>query len=356
MRPSSIVTGKWKETGSGFGEVIEPEVEESDYWTVAPRHKALIATLRPMPTLGPGEIVTRAAVHVLAKTGHKPVTMLIRGSGVQLTIPKNSNHTAWHTVEAGVEGETPQALQRLSLEVRSGAGATVYSVYVTLTIESERARFIDSHGGSGQADGEGRFETVTNQALTVGQTTYLFLVTRGSHGASSFQDGAGNIWNPVYEEAAGPFVCQVWASDISHGSIDKGTSLIWEGLPAEAYVYRALVAVEGEPVVSDALDVGASSATGTSAERVETRAPVTRSQGDFAMAVVVSTADGTAGGPGQMVSGWSNPAPTQSFGESGLSGTFAFETFPVKSSPLSAVGTAGKAGEMGLFVVAVKVR
>lgn len=356
LRPTSVIAGKWKETGSGFGEVVEPEVEESDYWAVAPRHKALTAKLGPLPTLGPGEIVTRAAVHVLVKTGHKPVTMQIQGSGVSLTIPKNSNHTAWHTAEAGVEGESTQALERLSLEVRSGAGATIYSAYVVLTVESERARFIDSHGGSGQADREGRFETVTNQALTVGQTTYLFLVTRGSHGASSFQDGAGDSWNRIYEEVTGPFVCQLWASDISHGSIDKGTSLIWEGLPANAYVYRALVAVEGEPVVSNALDVGGSNAVGPAAEKVEARTPVTRGQGDFAMAVVVSTADGTAGGPGQAVSGWSNPAPTQSFGESGLSGTFAFETYPVKSSPLSVVGTAGKAGEMGLFVVAVKVR
>ena len=177
MRPTSVVPGRWRETGSGFGEVVEPEVEEGDYWAVAPRHKPLTATLGRMPTLGPGEIVTEAAVHVLLRTGHKPVTMRIQGSGVSLTIPKSSNHPAWHEAEAGVEGETLQALERLSLEVTAGSGATVYSVYVVLTIESERARFIDSHGGSGQADAEGRFEPGTNQALTVGQTTYLFLVT-----------------------------------------------------------------------------------------------------------------------------------------------------------------------------------
>jgi hypothetical protein len=145
------------------------------------------------------------------------------------------------------------------MEVTAGVGATVYSVYVTLTIESERARFIDSHGGPGQADTEGIFEAGTNQALTVGQTSYLFLVTRGVHGASNFHDEAGNSWNPVYEETAGPFVCQLWASDISSGSTDKATKLVWGGLPGSAYVYRALIAIEGEPVVSDALDVGASS-------------------------------------------------------------------------------------------------
>ncbi len=226
---------------------------------------------------------------------------------------------------------------------------------MVLTIESERARFIDSHGGSGQADAEGRFEPGTNQALTVGQTSYLFLLTRGTHGASSFHDEAGNTWNRVYEETAGPFVCQLWASDISNGSIDKATRLIWEGLPSDAYVYRALVAVEGMPEVSNALDVGASSAVGPAAERIEVTTPTTREQGDFAMAVVASTADGTMGGPGQRVSGWSNPAPTESNGASGLSGTFAFETFPAKSAPLSVTGIADKAGEMGLFVADVKI-
>ena len=354
MRPTAVVPGKWRETGAGFGDVVEPEVEEGDHWTVASRHKALIAMLGPMPTLGPGEIVTRAAFHVLVKTGHKPVTMRMQGSGVSLTIPKNSNHTAWHEVEAGVEGEAAQVLGRLSLEVAAGAGATVYSAYVVLTIESERARFIDSHGGSGEASIEGRYEPGTNRALTVGQTTYLFLVTRGPHGASAFRDEAGNRWSRIYEETAGPFVCQLWASDISSGSIDKGTKLIWEGLPASAYVYRALIAVEGAPPVSEALDVAASSFTGTGAEAVETSTRPTRSGGDFALAVVASAADGTAGGPGQRVSGWSNPAPTESFGTSGLSGTFAFETFPTKSAPVRAVGIAAKPGEMGLFVVTVK--
>jgi hypothetical protein len=354
LRPTSVIAGKWKEGGSGFGEVVEPEVEERDYWAVAPRHKALSAKLGPMPTLGPGEIVTKATVHVLVETGQKPVTMQIQGSGVSLTVPKNSNHTAWHEAEAGVEGESPQALERLSFEVRTGAGATVYSVYVVLTIESERARFIDSHGGSGQASAQGTFEPATNQALMVGQTTYLFLVTRGSHGASNFHDEAGNTWNRIYEETAGPFVCQLWASDISKGSIDKGTRLIWEGLPAGAYVYRALIALGGGPAVSDAVDVGASSSVGPAAERVEVTTPATRSQGDFAMAIVVTTADGTMGGPGQRVSGWSNPAPTESFEANGLSGTFAFETFPAKSSSLSVIGKAGKTGEMGLFVVSLK--
>jgi hypothetical protein len=355
LRPTSVLAGKWHQTGSGFGNVVEPEVEESDSWAVAPRHKALTAMLGAVPTLEPGEVVTKAAVHVLVKTGHKPVTMRIQGSGVELTIPKNSIHTAWHEVEAGVEGEPPQALERLTMEVTAGAGATVYSIYVTLTIESERARFIDSHGGPGQADAEGVFEAGTNQALTVGQTSYLFLVTRGTHGASSFHDGAGNSWNPVYEETAGPFVCQLWASDISSGSTDKATKLVWGGLPGSAYVYRALIAVEGAPVASNALDVGASNSTGPGTETVAVTTSPTRTAGDFAMAVVATSADGQAGGPGQRVSGWSNPAPTESFGASGLSGTFAFETFPVKSAPLSVVGTAAKPGEMALFVVAVKV-
>ncbi len=121
MRPTSVLAGKWKEIGAGFGEVVEPEVEESEGWSVAPRHKALTATLGQMPTLGPGEIVTKAAVHVLVRTAHKPVTMRIQGSSVALTVPKSSNHPAWHEAEAGIEGETPQALERLSLEVTAGS-------------------------------------------------------------------------------------------------------------------------------------------------------------------------------------------------------------------------------------------
>src|ERR1700709_2755425 len=39
MRPTSVVPSKWKESGSGFGDIVEPQVEESDYWAVAPRHK-----------------------------------------------------------------------------------------------------------------------------------------------------------------------------------------------------------------------------------------------------------------------------------------------------------------------------
>lgn len=152
-------------------------------------------------------------------------------------------------------------------------------------------------------DGRGVFEAGANQALTVGQTSYVFLVTRGAHGASSFHDEAGSTWNPVYNDVAGSFVCQMWASDISNGSTDKGTKLVWEGLPESAYVYRALVAVDGKPVASDALDVGASSATRPNAENVAVTTPVTHGQGDFGMAVVATSADGQASGPGQRVSG-----------------------------------------------------
>lgn len=355
LRAESVQGNSWTEAGAGLGSESEPEVGEGGYYTTTARHRPLTVTLEPVPALGPGEVVTQASLHALTATGRKGVTMRLSDGPLTLAIPKGSTATAWHQTQLDVEGDPPSGLRTVSVEKTWGSrSATVFDVYVTLTVETERARFADAHGSVGRAGEAGIYVASTNQALPGGQSIYVFLLTRGAHGASGFHDQLGNVWQPIYERASGPFVCQLWASQITHASTEKGIALTWEGLPPGAPVYHALVALEGEPVVQEALDVAGAATTAPGAEQVSASTDPTRAQGDFAMALVASTDEDELDRVAPEIEGWSDPAPTASVG-AGLSATFAFQSLPAESAPLAVSAGASEPGRMSLFVVAVKV-